>query len=224
MLAAISLREGMTQAAAAWVRQGHEPPRLVFAGTPALARQIAAGAPADLFVSADEAWADRLQGQRRLRPGTRATFLANRLAVAVPRGRAPLRRMDDLSWLVGTGRLALAAPESVPAGRYAKAALERAGLWRGLASRVVRADDVRGALALVARGAAAAAIVYATDIAVEPRVRSAGLVPARLTPPVRYVIAIPTAARDPDAAAFRAFLLSPAGRAPFLRAGFLPPR
>ncbi|MDB5682338.1 MAG: molybdenum transporter substrate-binding protein [Sphingomonas bacterium] len=225
VLAAASLQESMTAAADAWAAKGHERPRLAFAGTPALARQIIAGAPADLFVSADERWADTLDRRGLLRRGSRANFLGNRLVLVVPAADLrPLRSLRELPARIGDGRLALADPQSVPAGRYARATLEQAGLWARLAPSVVQADNVRAALLLVARGTAAAGFVYATDAFVEPGVRIAGRVPAALHPPIRYVLAIPVASRNPAGAAFRAFLLSGEGQRIFRRAGFLAPR
>lgn len=225
VLAAASLQETMTAAADAWAAKGHDKPKLAFAGTPALARQIIAGAPADLFVSADEDWANELDKQKLLRPGTRADFLGNRLVVVVPvADKRPLRSLYELPARLGGGKVALADPDSVPAGRYAKAALVKAGLWTKIEPSVARAENVRAAMMLVARGTAAAGFVYATDAKVEPNVRVAGTVAAKLHPPIRYVLAIPVASKNADAAGFRAFLLSAEGRRIFTRAGFLPPR
>lgn len=225
VLAAASLQEAVTEAADAWAAKGHERPRVAFAGTPALARQIVAGAPADLFVSADAEWADTLERQGLLRPGSRANLLSNRLVLVVPLAeRRAIGRLSQLPRWLGEGRLALADPDSVPAGRYAKAALERAGVWTALGSRIVRSENVRGALLLVARGTAAAGFVYATDAAVEPGVRIAGRVPLRLHPSIDYVVAIPVASTNAQSAPFRAFLLSAEGRRIFARHGFLPPR
>ncbi|MFS0736380.1 molybdate ABC transporter substrate-binding protein [Sphingomonas sp. 1P06PA] len=225
VLAAASLQESLDAAADAWAAAGHERPRIAFAGTPALARQIEAGSPADLFLSADEAWADTLLAKGLLRRGSRAVLLANRLVLVVPAtDPRPIGRLRDLPARLGGGRLALADPASVPAGRYAKAALEKAGVWTAIAPRVAGAENVRAALLQVARGTAAAGIVYATDARVEPGVRVAGVVPGALHPPIRYVMAVPVAARNRQGAAFGAWLRSAAGQRHFIRAGFLPPR
>lgn len=225
ILAAASLQEALEAAADAWAAQGHERPRIAFAGTPALARQIEAGSPADLFLSADEAWGDTLQAKGLLRPDSRVVLLSNRLVLVVPASdRRPIRRLRELPDRIGRQRLALADPAAVPAGRYAKAALERSGVWPRIEPRVASAENVRAALLQVARGTAAAGIVYATDARVEPGVRVAGVVPRALHPPIRYVMAVPSAARNPDGAVFGAWLRSAAGRRFFLRAGFLPPR
>jgi len=224
VLAASSLQGALDEAADVWAAHGHQRPRIAYAGTPALARQIAAGAPADIFLSADSDWADTLDRQGLLRAGTRANILANRLVLVVPAGELrAIGRLRDLPRWLGARRLALAEPESVPAGRYARAALEAAGVWAVLEPQVVRTENVRGALLLVARGTASAGFVYATDARIEPGVRTAGRVPARLHPPIDYVVAIPRTSANAEAALLRAFLLSREALAIFVRHGFLPP-
>lgn len=225
VLAAASLQESMSAAADAWAAAGHSRPRVSFAASSALARQAMAGGRADLFVSADEAWMDTLAAKRLLRPGTRANFLGNRLVLVAPRRRRVALRLQpgmDLRAALGTGRLAMADPGAVPAGRYGRAALERLGAWRGVEPQVVRAENVRAALALVERGAAAMGIVYATDAQASRAVRVIGTFPATSHPPIRYPLAILAASRHPEAAPFRAFLLSRHGRAIFARYGFTP--
>lgn len=223
VLAAASLQESMSEAAEVWARKGHARPVISFAASSALARQAAAGAPADLFVSADEAWMDDLQRRGLLAPGSRVDFLGNRLALvaAASDGRAvPLQRGSPLPALLGTGRLAMADPASVPAGRYGKAAFERLGLWPRLAPRVVRAENVRAALALVERGAARYGVVYATDARASRRVRVAGVFPADSHPPIRYPIARLKRSTNAEAEGFRRFLISREGKAIFARHGF----
>lgn len=227
VLAAASLQESMTEAADAWARAGHPRPVISFAASSALARQAMAGAPADLFVSADEEWMDALDTRGLLRPGTRVDFLGNRLVLVAPRATAraiALRPgVDLLAALGASGRLAMADPASVPAGRYGKAALERLGAWARVAPRVVQAENVRAALALVERGAAPLGIVYATDARASKGVRIVGVFPSGSHPPIRYPLAVLKAASSPDAAPFRAFLLSRTGRAIFARRGFTGP-
>jgi molybdate transport system substrate-binding protein len=223
VLAAASLQESMNAAADAWAAKGHARPVISFAASSALARQAAAGAPADLFVSADEAWMDELQRRGLLVPGTRADLLGNRLVLVAqhsnPRNVA-LERGTPLVAVLRQGRLAMADPDSVPAGRYGKAALERLGLWGQVAPRVVRAENVRAALALVERGAAQYGLVYATDARASAKVRVAGMFPAGSHPPIRYPIARLKASASPDAESFRRFLLSRDGKAVFARFGF----
>lgn len=224
VLAAASLQESMTAAADAWARMGHPRPVLSFAASSALARQAQAGAPADLFASADEEWMDVLEKGRALRPGTRASFLGNRLVLVArlgTRGRVDLKRGANIVRLLGPGeRLAMADPAAVPAGKYGQAALERMGAWNAVSGRVARAENVRAALALVERGAAPYGIVYATDARASARVRVAGVFPAASHPPIRYPLAVLRRSESADAEPFRRFLLSPRGRAVFARYGF----
>ncbi|MHA6722528.1 molybdate ABC transporter substrate-binding protein [Sphingomonas sp. RS2018] len=224
VLAAASLQETMTAAADAWARAGYPRPRVSFAASSALARQAMAGAPADLFVSADEAWMDALAAKGFVRPGTRADLLGNRLVLVAPRTTRTavhLGRGGNLARVLGEGRLAMADPAAVPAGRYGQAALERLGDWAAVAPRIVRAENVRAALALVERGAAPLGIVYATDARASQAVRVVAVFPAASHLPIRYPIAVLKQSTSPDAAPFRAFLLSPRGRAIFRRFGFI---
>ncbi|WP_338426496.1 molybdate ABC transporter substrate-binding protein [Sphingopyxis kveilinensis] len=226
VLAAASLQESLTNAANAWAAKGHPRPVLSFAASSALARQIIAGAPADLFISADASWMDAIAKAGRLRAGTRATLLGNRLVLIAPArstGRLTPARGFPLARALGSGRLAIADPGAVPAGRYAKAALTHLGVWRSVAAKVAPAENVRAALALVERGAAPLGIVYATDARASKAVRVLGIFPAASHPPIRYPVAVLAVSRHKDAAAFRAFLLSRQGRAIFARYGFSTP-
>jgi molybdate transport system substrate-binding protein len=222
VLAAASLQEGMSAAADAWAKAGHKRPIVSFAGSSALARQLLAGAPADLFVSADEVWMDALAAKGLIARGTRADFLGNRLVVVTLRGRAggiPLSAAG-LARVLGAGPLAMADTAAVPAGRYGKAALERLGAWGPIAPHVVQAENVRAALALVERGAAPYGIVYRTDALASPRVRIAGVFPAASHPPIVYPLARLAGATNAEGEGFHRFLLSPRGRAIFGRYGF----
>jgi molybdate transport system substrate-binding protein len=224
VLAAASLQESLTAAADAWARRGHNRPVLSFAASSALARQIVAGAPADLFLSADEPWMDIVQQANRIVPGTRASFLANRLVLIAPAATArpvAIRRGMPLARLLGGGRLAMAEPNVVPAGKYGRQALTRLGIWPALAPRIAAGDSVRAALALVERGEAPYGIVYLTDARASAKVRIVGTFPPASHAPITYPIARLTAARSAEAEPFRRFLLSPAGKAIFRRYGFL---
>ncbi|PAL21385.1 molybdate ABC transporter substrate-binding protein [Sphingopyxis sp. GW247-27LB] len=226
VLAAASLQESLTEAADAWAAQGHARPVLSFAASSALARQIMAGAPADLFLSADEPWMDAVQKAGLLRGGTRTTLLGNRLVLIAPVGsrvRLTPARGFPIARALGGGRLAVADPDAVPAGKYAKAALTSLGVWRGVAERLAPAENVRAAMALVERGAAPLGIVYATDAKASRAVRVIGTFPASSHPPIRYPVAVLKASRHKDATAFRAFLLSRQARAIFARHGFSAP-
>ncbi len=223
VLAAASLQESMSAAADAWAARGHPRPVVSFAASSALARQAMAGAPADLFVSADEEWMDAVAKAGLVRAGTRADFLGNRLVLVAPntsRAQVRLARGVDLARVLGNGRLAMADPDSVPAGKYGRTALESLNAWRGVEGKVARAENVRAALALVERGVAPLGIVYATDARASKGVRVVAVFPAASHPPIRYPLAILKQSRSADAAGFRAFLLSPRGRAIFVRYGF----
>ncbi|MBT2185888.1 molybdate ABC transporter substrate-binding protein [Sphingobium nicotianae] len=223
VLAAASLQEALNDAARAWAAKRHAAPVLSFAASSALARQIDAGAPADLFISADEEWMDHVAGKQRIRAGTRATFLTNRLVLIAPatsRARLTIGRNFPLARALGGGRLAMADPDSVPAGRYGKAALIALGVWNGVEGKVAGAENVRAALALVERGAAPLGIVYATDARASARVRIVGTFPTDSHPPITYPIATLRTATNPDTEGFRRFLLSREGKVIFARRGF----
>jgi len=215
VLAASSLQEALTEAAGAWAAHGRPAPVLSFAGTSALARQVEQGAPADLFVSADEEWMDALAGQDLLRADTRRDLLSNRLVVVRTKGD-PIAGFAEL----GDRRLALADPGAVPAGKYAREALERMGTWAELEPRVVPAENVRAALALVERGEAPLGIVYATDALASDGVEVVQEIPADTYTPIRYPAAVLAASQHPDAAAFLAFLSSDEAKRIFEKHGF----
>ncbi|TRW15260.1 molybdate ABC transporter substrate-binding protein [Glacieibacterium frigidum] len=222
VLAAASLQEALTAAADAYAATGQPRPVVSFAASSALARQIEADAPADLFVPADEQWMDYVAARGLLRPGTRARLLTNRLVLVAP-ATQPLRlrisRGFELAAALGTGRLAM-ADDSVPAGRYGRAALTSLGVWAAVEPKVARADNVRTALAFVRRGEARAGIVYATDAKADPGVRVVGVFPAASHSPITYPVAILGRSTNPGAVRFRAFLLSPRGQAIFAHYGF----
>ncbi|MCP1468502.1 molybdate transport system substrate-binding protein [Sphingobium sp. OAS761] len=223
LLAAASMQEAMVAAADAWAARGHARPVLSFAGSSTLARQIRAGAPADLFLSADEDWMDDVERAGFIAPGSRAEMAGNRLVLVAPAGRRVGLRVGrhmPLARALGDGRLAMANPDSVPAGKYGKAALTALGVWPSVENKVARADNVRAALALVERGATPLGIVYATDARASRQVRVVGTFPAASHPPIRYPLARLKASRHSDAEGFRRFLLSSAGRALLTRYGF----
>jgi molybdate transport system substrate-binding protein len=209
------------------------PARLVLAGSSALARQIDAGAPADLYISANAAWMDHLEAQGLLADGTRFDLAANALVLVAPapapgsatEPREPPALTPDfpLAEALADGRLALALTRAVPAGIYAREALEALGLWTKAAPRLVETDDVRGALALAARGEVPLALVYATDAAAEPRVVVVATVPPEAHAPIRYPAAVIAQRDAPAARAWLTWLAGPEGRALFARHGFTAP-
>lgn len=223
VLAAASLQESLSAVADAWARKGQARPVLSFAASSALARQIEAGASADLFISADENWMDEVDKAGLVRAGTRKAFLSNRLVLIVPvnsKLRVAIVKGFPLARLLGEGRLAMADPEAVPAGKYGKAALESLGIWQGVEPKIARAENVRAALALVERGAAPLGIVYATDARASKKVKVIGTFPADSHPPITYPVAVLKAASSPDAERFRRFLLSRQARTIFVKHGF----
>ncbi len=200
---------------------------IVAAGSSAIARQVRAGAPADVIALASADWMDALEDEGLVAPGTRADIASGTLVLIGPAGAPPIRveRGMDLAARLGPGRLAIALVDAVPAGQYGRAALDSLGEWDALAPAAVQTDNVRSALALVALGEAAMGVVYATDAAAEPRVAVLGAFPAGSHPPVAYPAARAARSPRPEAAdAFLAHLRGPAGRAALAAAGFEPPR
>jgi len=225
VLAAASLQESLNAAAEAWAARHHQRPILSFASSSALAKQVDAGAPADIFISADELWMDDVARHGLVRAGTRVSFLANRLVLVAPAASAKPVAIGSgfpLAWLLGNGKLAMGEVNSVPAGKYGKEALTRLRVWDAVASHVAGADNVRSALALVERGEAPYGIVYATDAYASKQVAIVGIFPQTSHAPIRYPIALLTASTSPDAEGFRRFLVSGAGKAIFRRYGFQP--
>ncbi|MEY2927293.1 MAG: molybdate transporter substrate-binding protein [Pseudomonadota bacterium] len=223
VLAAASLQESLTEASDKWAAKGHAKPVISFAASSALARQILAGAPADLFVSADEQWMDAVAAKGLIRAGTRAQMLTNQLVLIAPvasKARLTIARGFALAAAIGNGRLAMADPDSVPAGRYGKESLTRLGVWPAIAAKLARAENVRAALALVERGEVPFGIVYATDALASRAVQVIGTFPANSHSPITYPVATLTTATNPDSEGFRRFLLSAGGKAIFARHGF----
>lgn len=196
--------------------------RLSFAGSMALAKQIEASAGADVFISADSESMDYLDTRGLIAKASRRNLLGNSLVLIAPAdSRVALKIAPGfgLADALGTGRLAVANTETVPAGHYAKAALIALGVWNGVSGRLAEGEDVRATLAFVARGEAPLGIVYATDALAEPRVKIVGTFPAGAHPPIVYPAALTKEARA-GTAAFLDYLSSPAARAAFAKAGF----
>jgi len=196
--------------------------RFSFAGSSLLARQIEAGAAADVFFSADEDWMDYLAARGLIRPGSRRDVLTNRLVLVAPADADVTLKIAPKFALVvtlGDGRLALADP-AVPAGRYAKAALTALGVWQVVRSKTVQAENVRVALAYVARGEAGLGIVYATDAKAEPRVRIVDTFPPETHPRIVYPAALTADGDSAEARAFLDYMIGPKAAAVFRRYGF----
>ncbi len=223
MLAAASLQESLTAAADAWTALGHDRPVLSFAASSALARQIEAGAPADLFLSADEPWMNAVAAKGLVRRGTRATLLTNRLVLIAPAGTSKtlqIRQGFPLAQAVGEGRLAMADPDTVPAGKYGRAALVALGVWPSIAKKIAAAENVRAALAMVERRQVPFGIVYETDARASRAVRIVGVFPAAGHRPITYPLALLSRSTHKEATGFHRFLLSARGKAIFRRYGF----
>jgi molybdate transport system substrate-binding protein len=225
VFAAASLTDALRALGRDWASQGRAAPRFSFAASSTLARQIEHGAPADLFMSADEAWADYLQSRDLLVATTRISPIGNALVLVAPSEAArsvDIARGTDLVARLGArGRIATGDPAHVPVGRYAQAALTWMGQWEAIAPRLARAESVRAALLLVERGEAPLAIVYATDVANSPGVRIVGRFPADSHPAITYPFALTRrAAGDATARAFLSWLTGPEARATWERFGF----
>ncbi|NIJ41503.1 molybdate transport system substrate-binding protein [Parvibaculum indicum] len=222
VFAAASLTDAMTAAGRAYEERTGTEIRFSFASSSTLARQIEAGAPADLYASANEKWMDRLETRGLILPGTRTSPIANGLVLIAPETGAPPKdeTIDNLPALLGAqGRLAMGDPAHVPAGIYGKEALEHLGLWKTLEPRLAAADNVRAALALVERGEAPYGIVYATDARIA-KVRVVAAFPDKSHTPVTYPFALVKGGDNDEAKDFLSFLTSDDGLAIFERFGF----
>ncbi|MBD3765616.1 MAG: molybdate ABC transporter substrate-binding protein [Rhodobacterales bacterium] len=222
VFAAASLKTALDAVAADFeAATGHDV-TISYAGSNQLASQILQGAPADIFLSAAVEWMDAVEQAGLVVPGTRRDLFGNTLVLVGPAGAAPVEIGPgfDLAGLLGTGRLAMALVDAVPAGQYGKAAPTALGQWQAVAPRVAQADNVHAALALVALGEAPYGIVHATDAAAEPRVRVVGRFPQGSHPAVTYPGALLTGAADAADRAFLQAITADAGDAVFAAQGF----
>ncbi|WP_375395898.1 molybdate ABC transporter substrate-binding protein [uncultured Sphingomonas sp.] len=225
VFAAASLTNALTEIGKAYTAKTGQPVRFSFASSGVIARQIEAGAKADLFFSADTEWMDYVQTRGLIDPSTRRDLLRGRLALIAPAAstvRLTIKPGFALAAALGAkGRLSTGDPDSVPAGRYARAALTSLGVWPTVADRLVRADNVRTALTYVAHGEAPLGIVYETDAAIEPGVRIVGFFPEASHAPIVYPVAI-TKTAAPGSADFYRFATGPAARAIYAKYKFQP--
>lgn len=225
VFAAASLTNVLQELGAEYTKVSGGKVEFSFASSSVLARQIENGARADVFVSADQEWMDYLAKRTLVQSATRHNLLGNRLALVAPADsdlQLKIQRGFPLAAALKGGRLATGDPDAVPVGRYARAALTNLGVWNEVVDDLVRADDVRHALAFVATGEAPLGIVYETDARVEKRVRIVDLFPADSHPAITYPIALTTGARA-SAAAFVDWLRGPIGTEAFKRYGFMVP-
>ena len=222
--AAASLTDAFKEIGALYAAAGQPEPVFVFAASSVLAKQIDQGAGADIFASADEDWMDYLAGHQMLEPATRASMLSNTLVLIAP-ADAPFKREIkpgfDLKGALKGGKLSMANPDSVPAGRYGKAALARLGVWETVAADVVRTENVRSALRFVEVGEAPAGIVYRTDAIASQKVVIAGEFPQTSHPRISSPMAAIKGGQTKAAKAFLKFLRSEPAAAVFKRRGFI---
>jgi molybdate transport system substrate-binding protein len=223
VFAAASLKDALDEVNAAYQHQKGQETATSYAASSTLAKQIEAAAPADIFISADLDWMDYLAKRNLIKPETRANLLGNRLVLIAPADRTVKLAIGPdfpLAKALGNGRLAIADPTGVPAGKYGKAALEALGVWSSVADRLAPAENVRATLALVARGEAPLGIVYQTDAASDKTVKIIGTFPENTHPPIVYPIAVVATSTNPGAPGYIAFLKSPVARPIFEKQGF----
>lgn len=228
-------REGLTVFAAASLKNALDEVNTVceasvgqkatisYAASSALAKQIEQGAPADIFFSADRDWMKYLSDKNLTQKDTANELLGNSIVLVAPADSAisvDIKQGFDLSAAVGDGKLAMANVESVPAGKYGKASLEKLGAWEGVSKKVAQAENVRAALALVSTGEAPLGIVYKTDAAADPKVRIVGTFPEDSHAPIVYPVAVTAESKDADAPKFLECLKTPQARAAFEKQGF----
>jgi molybdate transport system substrate-binding protein len=223
VFAAASLKTALDEIVTKWQSEQNRAPKISYGASSALAKQIEQGAPADLFISADVDWMDYVDQRKLIQSSTRFDLLGNRIALVA--GKNSDVTLDiapgfDLAGALGTGRLAMANVNAVPAGKYGKAALEKLGVWSSVSGKIAQAVDVRAALVLVSRGEAPLGIVYQTDAAVEPGVKVIGLFPADSHPPIIYPAALLATSKSGDAKRFFDYLGSDDAKSLFEKQGF----
>jgi molybdate transport system substrate-binding protein len=211
VFAAASLKNALDGINAQWKKETGKSAKISYAASSALAKQIESGAPAQVFISADIPWMDYVEKKNLIKSGTRSNLLGNRIVLIAPKDKTKavdIKPGFDLAKVIGDGRLAVANLDAVPAGRYAKASLEKLGVWASVSGKLAQAENVRAALLLVSRGEAPAGIVYQTDAASDKGVTIVGTFPESTHPPIIYPIALTANATSPDAAAFLAYIKS----------------
>jgi molybdate transport system substrate-binding protein len=223
VFAAASLKNALDDAAKRYEAKTGDKVVVSYAASSALAKQIENGAPADIFFSADLDWMDYLEQNKLIDTASRHTLLGNTLVLIAPKDSTASLVIEKnfplLQALGADGKLAMASVDTVPAGKYGKAALTHLGVWEAVSPRVAQAENVRAALALVAKGEAPLGIVYGTDAKSEQAVRVVGTFPEDSHPKILYPVAL-TASAKPEARKFLEFLLSPEAAPSFEAQGF----
>jgi len=223
VFAAASLKNALDEAVMGYEQQGGDKVNVSYAASSALAKQLESGAPADIFISADLDWMDYAQQRNLIKPETRKNLLGNRLVLVAPASSGitvEIKPNFPLVSLLKDGRLAMADPDTVPAGKYGKAALEKLGVWSSVEGKVARAENVRAALFFVSRQEAPLGIVYQTDAAADRGVKIVAAFPEDTHPPIVYPIALSAASKDPGAVKFLGFVESSAAKPIFEKQGF----
>jgi molybdate transport system substrate-binding protein len=223
VFAAASMKNALDAVNAACEPEVGEAAAISYAASSALAKQIEAGAPADVFVSADLDWMKYLHDKNLVKPDTEVKLLGNAIVLVAPKestAEAKLEKGFDLAGLLGDGRLAMGEVKSVPAGKYGKEALEKLGMWGAVEGKLAQAENVRAALKLVATGEAAAGIVYATDAVAEPGVKVIGTFPEDSHKPIVYPVAQTADSKDAETPAFLKCLQSAKAAEIFKGQGF----
>jgi molybdate transport system substrate-binding protein len=224
VFAAASLKNALDDTNAAFTKATGIKVTTSYAASSALAKQIEQSAPADVFISADLQWMDYLAERKLIKPDTRINLLGNKLVLIAPAdsklANVAIGDGFDIAKLAGDGRIAVADTKSVPAGLYAKAALEKLGAWKAAEPKLAQAENVRATLAFVARGETPVGIVYETDAKIEPKVKTIGAFPDGSYPPVTYPVATTAESKKPGVAQYLHFLRMPAAKAIFEKYGF----
>ena len=224
VFAAASLKNALDDTDAAFAKATGIKVTASYEASSALAKQIEQGAPADVFISADLAWMDYADQHKLIKPETRFNLLGNRLVLIAPKDsrldNVPIGQDFDLAKLAGDGRIAVADVAAVPAGKYAKAALEKLGAWAAAEPKLAQAVNVRATLAFVARNETPVGIVYETDAKIEPKVKTVGVFPDGSYPPVTYPVAATADSKNANAARYLAFLRGSTAKAIFEKYGF----
>ena len=224
VFAAASLKNALDAVNASWKADTTKEATLTYAASNALAKQIENGAPADVFVSADLTWMKYLTDKNLITSGTDVKLLGNQIVLVSPKDSKIELKIENgfkLADVIGSGKLAMANVDSVPAGKYGKAALEKLGVWSLVESKVAQTENVRAALKLVDLGEAPLGIVYATDAKADPAVKVVDVFPADSHAPIIYPAGLVAASKNSDAVEFLKFLQSDKARAIFEAQGFV---
>jgi molybdate transport system substrate-binding protein len=225
VFAAASMRNALDEVNAAFTEKTGVKVTTSYAASSALAKQIAQGAPADVYVSANVKWMGYLAENKLIAPGTRTDLLGNRLVLIAPKDskldEVAIRQDFDIARLAGNSRIAVANTKGVPAGLYAKAALQSLGAWAAAEPKLAQAENVRATLSYVARGETPIGIVYATDAKIEPQVKIVGVFPAGSHPAIIYPIAGIAASKSRHVGRYLHFLQTQPAKTVFEHYGFI---